>query len=164
MQRYEAFGKKRSLAAWSRDPRCMVSYTGLRKRVLEKGMAVEAALAAPSQLPGPARDTTHDADIRRAAEAGRTITETAVELGLSGNTVWRVARRLGLTFTTRMQRNVKRDAAITARYIAGEPIAALAKEYGVDQGLICRIAQKGGAPRRLVYRHCHSRLPYQQVR
>ncbi len=150
MQRFEAFGEEpKSLAAWSRDPRCVVGYTGLRHRVLDYGMAVEAALTAPSPLPGPARDTSRDAAIRRAAEAGRTIAEVARELGLSWNAVRSVARRLGLKFTTRLQRNVKRDAAITARYIAGEPIAALAREFGVDQGLICRIARKGGAPRRL---------------
>jgi len=119
-RKFEAFGESKALATWSRDPRSMIGYAGLRHRVLKKGMAVELALVtAPSQTPGPARNTSRDADIRRAAEAGKTIIETAVELGISRNIVHNVAKRLDVKFTTRLQRNVERDAAITGEIHRG---------------------------------------------
>ena len=43
---HEAFGETRTLKAWSEDPRCTVTYSGLKSRVLDEGMAMEAALTA----------------------------------------------------------------------------------------------------------------------
>lgn len=48
---YEAFGERKTLYAWSRDPRCPVSEACLRRRVHDRGMTVEQALAAPPQKP-----------------------------------------------------------------------------------------------------------------
>ena len=42
-RKYEAFGERKSLHAWSRDPRCPVSATSLSLRVLARGMTVEQA-------------------------------------------------------------------------------------------------------------------------
>ena len=41
----EAFGERKSMRAWARDPRCPVSHQGLFYRVLVAGMTVEEAFA-----------------------------------------------------------------------------------------------------------------------
>ena len=45
--RHTAFGETKTLKAWAADPRCPVSYTGLRGRVLESGMSMEEAMTRP---------------------------------------------------------------------------------------------------------------------
>ena len=50
-----AFGETKSVRAWSKDPRCRVDATSLRKRLLD-GMEPEAAILAPPAL-GPATMT-----------------------------------------------------------------------------------------------------------
>lgn len=49
----EAFGEKKSVLAWSKDPRCKVSYTALRRR-LDSGEDPEEAIAQePEPRGGP---------------------------------------------------------------------------------------------------------------
>ena len=49
-----AFGQTKSLAEWTRDPRCQIHIGGLRKR-LGRGIPAEVAITAPGfQLPPPA--------------------------------------------------------------------------------------------------------------
>jgi hypothetical protein len=51
----EAFGERKTLKDWLKDPRCVVTYHALQQRVL-KGMPVEQAMTRPlstRNLPGP---------------------------------------------------------------------------------------------------------------
>ena len=46
--RVEAFGEKKTIAEWSRDERCAVSYSVLRKRIYD-GFPAWAAILAPKE-------------------------------------------------------------------------------------------------------------------
>lgn len=48
--RVVAFGETKTLAMWSRDPRCVTGYAGLRKRIL-RGIAPEVAIITPNRAP-----------------------------------------------------------------------------------------------------------------
>ena len=49
--RHSALGETKTLKEWAADPRCPVSYTGLRGRVLLHGMSMEEAMTRPLQRP-----------------------------------------------------------------------------------------------------------------
>lgn len=44
----ECFGESKTIAEWSRDPRCLVSYDVLRARI-RKGVEIWAAILAPNE-------------------------------------------------------------------------------------------------------------------
>lgn len=57
MSRYlEAFGERKNIKQWSRDPRCVVQYKMLYSRVHE-GMDLELAMTKPPCNDGPRRKT-----------------------------------------------------------------------------------------------------------
>lgn len=65
----EVFGEVKSIKEWARDPRCVISYGGLRRRIFERGMDPALAMTAPLTPGGRYKrdDVTRD----KHAAAGR---------------------------------------------------------------------------------------------
>lgn len=54
-KRFAAFGESRNLKSWARDPRCVVSYQTLQKRVRAQGWDLVKAMQTPSLTEGASR-------------------------------------------------------------------------------------------------------------
>lgn len=113
-----AFGERKGLTEWTRDPRCKVGVRALRGR-LRRGMRPEAAMSTLPRANGP--------------RPGRMLTAFGVRKSIAG---WARDRRCEVTLTT-----------LAARVRRGVPIEVAIRRDGVRRAVGARV-RAGVSPRR----------------